>query len=82
MTTRIVKSLSVLVLYLFLLPEVYAQLGKITIDLEKDKPEKFKNKTLKSEKTGNKKFTLPRRFIQNTVTHYNYYYKKSFFKSF
>ena len=74
MTTRIVKSLSVLLLYLFLLPEVYAQLGKITIDLEKDKPEKFKTKTLKSEKTGDKKFTLPRRFVQNTVTHYNYYY--------
>jgi hypothetical protein len=35
MTTRIVKSLSVLLLYLFLLPEVYAQLGKITIDLKK-----------------------------------------------
>ena len=59
MTTRIVKSLSVLLLYLFLLPGVYAQLGKITIDLEKDKPEKFKTKTLKSEKTGDKKFTLP-----------------------
>ena len=59
MTTRIVKSLSVLLLFLFLLPEVHAQLGKITFDLEKDKPEKFKTKTLKSEKTGNKKFTLP-----------------------
>ena len=74
MITRIVKSLSVLLLTLFLLPEVYAQLGKITIDLQKDKPEKFKTKTLKSEKTGNKKFTLPRRFIQNTVSHYNYYF--------
>ncbi|MEP6927576.1 MAG: tetratricopeptide repeat protein [Ginsengibacter sp.] len=74
MIVRIVKPLSVLLLFLFLVPQVYAQLGKITIDLEKDKPEKFKNKTLKSEKTGNKKFTLPRRFIQNTVSHYNYYF--------
>lgn len=74
MITRIVKSLAVLLLTLFLLPEADAQLGKITIDLEKDKPEKFKTKTLKSEKTGNKKFTLPRRFVQNTVSHYNYYF--------
>ncbi|MDQ2719681.1 MAG: tetratricopeptide repeat protein [Bacteroidota bacterium] len=58
----------------FLLPEVHAQLDKITYDLEKDKPEKFKTKTLKSEKTGEKKFTIPRRFIQNTVSHYNYFF--------
>ena len=74
MITRIVKSLCVILLFLLFLPGVYAQLGKITIDLQKDKPEKFKNKTLKSEKTGNKKFTLPRRFVQNTVSHYNYYF--------
>jgi tetratricopeptide (TPR) repeat protein len=74
MNTRIVKPLSVLLFTLFLLPDVYAQLGKITFDLEKDKPEKFKTKVLKSEKTGEKKFTLPRRFIQNTVSHYNYFF--------
>jgi len=74
MNPRILKSLSVLLFSLFLLPEVYAQLGKITIDLEKDKPKKFKTKTLKSEKTGEKKFTVPRRFVQNTVSHYNYFY--------
>jgi tetratricopeptide (TPR) repeat protein len=74
MNTRIVKSLFILLLSLSVLPEVYAQLGKITIDLEKDKPEKFKTKVLKSEKTGEKKFTLPRRFVQNTVSHYNYFF--------
>ena len=74
MNPRILKSLFLLLFSLFLLPEVYAQLGKITIDLEKDKPQKFKTKTLKSEKTGEKKFTVPRRFIQNTVSHYNYFY--------
>jgi tetratricopeptide (TPR) repeat protein len=78
MASRIVKSLFILLLSLFLLPEVYAQAGKIIIDLQKDKPEKFKTKTLKSEKTGNKKFTLPRRFIQNTVSHYNYYYNANY----
>lgn len=74
MNPRILKSLLVLLVTIFLLPEVHAQLGKITIDLEKDKPQKFKTKILKSEKTGQKKFTVPRRFVQNTVSHYNYFY--------
>src|SRR5688572_15141488 len=38
------------------------------------KPEKFENRKLASEKTADKKFTVPRNFYQNTVTHYNYYY--------
>lgn len=52
----------------------FAQVGKITFDLQKDKPSKFKTLTLKSEKTGQKKFTLPRKIMQNTVSHYNYYF--------
>lgn len=74
MRHRIVKYLLSFVFFLFFVSFASAQLGKITFDLEKDKPEKFKNKTLKSEKTGDKKFTLPRRFIQNTVSHYNYFF--------
>lgn len=57
-----------------MMPSANAQLGKITFDLQKDKPKKFETKTLKSEKTGEKKFTLPRRIMQNTVSHYNYYF--------
>lgn len=38
------------------------------------KPEQYENKKLGSEKTADKKFTVPRNFIQNTVTHYNYYF--------
>lgn len=38
------------------------------------KPEQFEERTLGSEKTATKKFTVPRHFIQNTVTHYNYYF--------
>ena len=44
MNPRILKSFFLLLFSLFLLPEVHAQLGKITIDLEKDKPQKFKTK--------------------------------------
>lgn len=38
------------------------------------KPEQYENKKLGSEKTAEKKFKLPRRVIQNTVSHYNYYF--------
>ena len=44
----------------------------LQVDLKK--PEKFENKKLGYEKTTEKKMTVPRRFIQNTTTHYNYYY--------
>lgn len=74
MSHRIEKYILSLAFFSFFASVASAQLGKITFDLEKDKPEKFKNKTLKSEKTGDKKFTLPRRFIQNTVSHYNYFF--------
>jgi hypothetical protein len=45
-----------------------------SLSFELKKPKKFENKKLGSEKSAEKKFTLPRRFIQNTVTHYNWYY--------
>ena len=44
------------------------------LKVDVDKPEKFENKKLGYEKTGEKKFTGPRRFMQNTTTHYNYYF--------
>jgi len=43
-----------------------------TIELKKEKP--YENRTLPAEKTGNKKFTLPKRVYNNTVTHFNYYF--------
>lgn len=45
-----------------------------TLSFDLKKPQKFENKKLGSEKTAEKKFTLPRRFAQNTVTHYNWYF--------
>ncbi len=38
------------------------------------KPEKYEEKKLGSEKTADKKFTTFRQFVQNSVTHYNYYF--------
>ena len=44
------------------------------VAIEVKKPKKYENRKLGSEKTGEKKFTIPRKFYQNTVTHYNYYF--------
>lgn len=44
----------------------------ITYDLQK--PQKYENRKLGYEKTEETKFKVPRHFIQNTVTHYNYYF--------
>ena len=74
MPFRTIRSILCLLLCITGSQISFAQLGKITVDLEKDKPEKFKEKVLRSEKTGEKKFTAPRRFMQNTTTHYNYYF--------
>ncbi len=38
------------------------------------KPEKYEEKKLASEKTGEKKFGTIRRIMQNTTSHYNFYF--------
>lgn len=43
-------------------------------EIELDKPKKYENRKLGSEKTGEKKFKFTRKVYQNTVTHYNYYF--------
>ena len=49
----------------------FSQMG-ITFDMKK--PKEYDERVLRSERSDEKKFTLPKRFIQNTVTHYNYYF--------
>src|SRR5215211_2257995 len=61
----------VLLSMLFALDPAFAQ-DALQVDVKK--PEKFENKKLGYEKTAEKKFTVPRRFMQNTFTHYNYYF--------
>lgn len=59
------------VIFLLLTGKIVAQ-PYTTIELKKEKP--YENRTLPSEKSGNKKFTLPKRVYNNTVTHFNYYF--------
>jgi len=59
------------VIFVYFQNSCFAQTG-ITYDIKK--PEKYENRVLGSEKTETTKFKVPRRFIQNTITHYNYYF--------
>jgi hypothetical protein len=45
-----------------------------SIDLDRDKPVKYENRKLVSEKSSDKKIKPVERFFQNTFTHYNYYF--------
>lgn len=50
---------------------VHAQ-PNTTIELAKPKP--YTERSLPAEKTGNKKFTIPRRIFTNATTRFNYYF--------
>ena len=68
------KKLLCLALFITTGISSFAQSATEPPDITKDKPKHYEERTLKSEKTGEKKFTIPRRVFQNTVTHYNYYF--------
>ena len=66
------SSIIVLSFLLFVVSQpLKAQLG---FDLDIKKPPPYENRELKAEKTGDKKLKAPRRFMQNMVTHYNYFF--------
>lgn len=67
---HIITAILFIILCQSVLP-ISAQLG-ITFDIKK--PNEFDDRILGSEKSDQKKFTLPRRFTQNTFTHYNYFF--------
>ena len=65
----------ILVLLSFLLSQLAVPaFGQLGIALDVKKPKEFENRVLRSEKSDQKKFTTPKRFIQNTITHYNYFF--------
>jgi outer membrane protein assembly factor BamD (BamD/ComL family) len=63
---------SILILFLFLVS--FPSFGQLGISFDIKKPKEYDERVLRSEKSDQKKFTLPKRFIQNTVTHYNYFF--------
>ena len=62
--------LTVLLSCLFL--EVFGQPDITTMDLKH--PPKYENKELGAERAAPKKYTKTRRFIQDNITHYNFYF--------
>jgi tetratricopeptide (TPR) repeat protein len=44
------------------------------LSFEIKKPKNYESRTLPSEKSGDKKFTIPRRLYNNTVSRFNYYF--------
>src|SRR5687767_11577254 len=64
-------SLLTLAIIVLSLQPAGAQLG---YDLDIKKPEPFQDRELRAEKTSEKTFRAPRRFFQNTTTHYNYFF--------
>jgi tetratricopeptide (TPR) repeat protein len=64
----------ILISFLICLSCFLPGLAQPTLDPDLKKPAKYENRTLRAEKTGQKKFNAPRRFFQNTYTHYNFFF--------
>lgn len=62
---------SQILIMIFCCFELNAQSGS---SVELIKPDKYQSRKLASEKTGDKKFSTPKRIYTNTVTHFNYYF--------
>ncbi len=62
----------ILGLFLQLLPHSGKTQPNLSIELKK--PKKYEDRALPSEKSGNKKFTAPKRFYNNLVSRFNYYF--------
>ena len=65
------KTILVVTILCSCFSEAFAQ-PVLPSDLKK--PRKYENKLLGAEKSADKKFTASRRLIQNTVTHYNWFF--------
>lgn len=65
------KTFTISFLILLWFPEAY---GQPVLPSDLKKPKKYENRKLGSEKSADKKFKGPRKFIQNTVTHYNWFF--------
>jgi len=51
-----------------------AVFAQVSNDLNLKKPEKYQNRALPAEKGTDKKFTVPKRLYNNTVTRFNYFF--------
>lgn len=61
-------------IFIFLSFTVLPGFGQLGFSFNIKKPSQFDDRVLASEKSEDKKFTLTDRFVQNTFTHYNYFF--------
>lgn len=61
-------------LLLVFLLSIFSSFAQPNTTIELKKPIKYQNRALPSEKTGNKRFTIPKRLYNNTVSQYNYFF--------
>ncbi len=71
---RLTRNTFIAVLLLILCQISLPAFSQLGIPITISKPKEYEDRVLRSEKSEDSKFTLPKRFIQNTVTHYNYYF--------
>jgi tetratricopeptide (TPR) repeat protein len=67
----ILQTFCITLLVVLWFPDLY---GQPVLPSDLKKPKKYENRQLGAEKSAEKKFRGPRKFIQNTVTHYNWYF--------
>ena len=60
--------------FFILLQVTLPSFGQLGFSFTVKKPKPFEERVLRSEKTDKLKFNKPRHFIQNTFTHYNYFF--------
>jgi hypothetical protein len=51
--------------------------GQQGMEYDLTKPQKYENRSLGYEKTSETKWTVARQLLQNTITHYNWYYNSN-----
>ena len=71
-------TLSKILLSVVFLLMIRTASGQLGVDYDLKKPPKWENRILASETSNNgKKFRKFRHFLQNNITHYNYYYNSN-----
>lgn len=68
------RIIFILLLFVSTWPEITSAQTIPALSFEIKKPKKLENKKLGSERGADKKFTPPRRFVQNTFTRFNWYF--------
>jgi len=71
---RPIRNTVTAVLCLILCQTSLRSFGQLGFAFDIKKPKEYDERVLRSEKSDQGKFGLPKRFIQNTVTHFNYYF--------